>query len=304
LLAILLLIDPLLTCRSATKSIRSVNVRATSLTIGYLLISVLIGCKKGSRECVYPEKTTSTKSSSNKITQPAAHESPDSSSEEFEDEDDIDRLKAIPDDENLTDPQRPHSDVKSEYRRSSTGQSLSRQKSFNRPGSETPSLVQDKGPSPSPSTEGSVGYPTYSSGILTRPRGQVANLAPEQGGLINDWSHLPQDLQFYLSYFSENLTVNHFAIKHDSEDFLRTDFLDAALRNDALLHAVVGFSAFQHTLTNPQGRIQDFLQYYNKAVSLLLKTLTRGGRHNIGILLTMLQLATIEVSPLFYIIYY
>jgi uncharacterized membrane protein YfhO len=131
---------------------------------------------------------------------------------------------------------------------------------------------------------------------LTKPRGQVANLTPEQGGLMNDWSHLPQDLQFYLSYFSENLTVNHFAIKHDSEDFLRIDFLDAALRNDALLYAVVGFSAFQHTLTNPRGKMQDFLQYYNKAVSLLLRTLTRGGRHNVGILLTMLQLATIEVS--------
>lgn len=212
---------------------------------------------------------------------------------------------AIPDeDESQTSSQRAHGHVKSEYRRASTGQSMSRQKSFTRPGSETPSLVQDKGPSPSPSTEGSIGYPTYSLGILTRPRGQAANLTPDQGGLMNDWSHLPQDLQFFLSYFSENLTVNHFAIKHDSEDFLRTDFLDAALRNDALLYAAVGFSAFQYTLTNPKGKIQDFLQYYNKAVSLLLKTLTRGGRHNIGILLTMLQLATIEVSPLSHIISY
>jgi Fungal specific transcription factor domain len=113
---------------------------------------------------------------------------------------------------------------------------------------------------------------------------------------MNDWSHLPSDLQFYLGYFCENVTHNHYAMKHDSEDFLRTDFLDAALRNKALLHAVVGFSAFQHTLTNPRGRMQDFLQYYNKAVSFLLGLLTGGKRHNLGILLTILQLATIEVS--------
>jgi hypothetical protein len=275
-----------------------VNVRVLSIRNGRLLISVFYtGCRKGGRECVYPEKTTSTKPSGNKITQSAAHESPDSSDEEYEDDDDVDRLKAIPDeDESPTDSQRPRGHSKSENRRASMGQSLSRQKSFTRPESETPSLVQDKGPSPSPSTEGSIGYPTYSLGILTRPRGQLANLTPEQGGLMNDWSHLPQDLQFYLSLFSENLTINHYAIKHDSGDFLRTDFLDAALRNNALLYSVVGFSAFQHTLTNPRGKIQDFLQYYNKAVSLLLKTLTRGGRHNPGILMTMLQLATIEVS--------
>jgi hypothetical protein len=115
-------------------------------------------------------------------------------------------------------------------------------------------------------------------------------------GLRNKWSHLPKDLQFYLAYFCDNLTYNHYALKHDSGDFLRTHLLDAALRNDPLLYAVVGFSAFQYTLTNPRGQIQDFLQYYNKAVSLLLNRLKKGVRHNVGILLTMLQLATIEVS--------
>lgn len=257
----------------------------------------ILGCRKGGRECVYPEKTTSTKLGGNKALQPPAQERSDSSSEEYEDEDEVERSKAIPDeDDGISDAQQPHSLSKSENRRASVGQFLTRQKSFTRRESETPSLVQDKGLSPSPSTEGSVGYPAYSPGTLTRPRGQVPNLTPEQGGLMNDWSHLPPDLQFYLSYFCENVTHNHYAMKHDSEDFLQMDFLDAALRNEALLYAVVGFSAFQHTLTNPRGKMQDFLQYYNKAVSLLLRLLTRGERHNIGILLTMLQLATIEVS--------
>jgi hypothetical protein len=258
---------------------------------------VTLGCKKGGRECVYPEKTMPAKPSGNKNPQPAAQERSDSSTEEYEDEEEVEQSKAIPDeDDGLNNAQQPRGLSKSENLRASTGQSLNRQKSFTRRGSKTPSLVQDKGLSPSPSTEGSVGYPTYSAGAVTRPRGQVSNLTPEQGGLMNDWSHLPPDLQFYLSYFCENVTYNHYTMKHDSEDFLRMDFLDAALRNDALLYAVVGFSAFQHTLTKPRGRMQDFLQYYNKAVSLLLRLLTRGERHSIGILLTMLQLATIEVS--------
>lgn len=115
--------------------------------------------------------------------------------------------------------------------------------------------------------------------------------------MLNDWSHLPQDLQFFLTYFYQTLTYHHYSIKHDNCDFLRTHFLDAALKNDALLHAVVGFSAFQYTLHHPGGQINDFLQYYNKAVSLLLKSLKKGGQHDVGILLAILQLATIEVSP-------
>jgi hypothetical protein len=62
-----------------------------------------------------------------------------------------------------------------------------------------------------------------------------------------------------------------------------------------LLYAVVGFSAFQLTLKNPAGKIQDFLQYYNKAVSLLLNSLKKGERHNNSTILAILQLATIEV---------
>lgn len=115
--------------------------------------------------------------------------------------------------------------------------------------------------------------------------------------LRSDWSHLPPDLQFYLAYFYENVTHLHYSLKTDgNNNFLRTLFLDAALRNEALLHAVVGFSAFQLTLYNPDGKIQDFLQYYNKAVSLLLNSLKRGETHSTGTLLAILQLATIEVS--------
>jgi hypothetical protein len=179
--------------------------------------------------------------------------------------------------------------------RSGSSQTLSGQKSSTRFSSETPSLVPDKGASPTPSTEGSVGYSTYQT--LGISRQQKASFSSESGpgNLKSDWSHLPPDLQFYLTYFYENVTHLHYSLKYDSGNFLQTQFLDAALRNDALLHAVVGFSAFQRTLHNPEGKIEDFLPYYNKAVSLLLISLKRGERHDTGTILAILQLATIEV---------
>jgi len=124
--------------------------------------------------------------------------------------------------------------------------------------------------------------------------------ALDSDNLRSDWSHLPPDLQFYLEYFYQNLTHLHYSLKFDSGNFLTTRFLDAALRNDALLHAVVGFSAFQRTLHNPDGKINDFLQYYNKAVSLLLNSLRKGERHSNAMILAILQLATIEVRALDY----
>ncbi|TVY90139.1 Sterol uptake control protein [Lachnellula willkommii] len=247
-------------------------------------------CRKGARDCAYPEPSTSSKSSrssnSSKRFQTANRESPDSSSDDDEDEDEgMERLEAIPDeDESL---QSGTSTI--EFQSSGTGQSLNDRKSSTRHSSETPSLVQDKGASPTPS-EGSMGYPPQ---MLNDWRLKKPSSSPAASDKT-DWSYLPADIQFYLTYFCENINHLHYSLKHDSENFMRTQFLDAALENEALLYAIVGFSAFQRTLHNPQGRIRDFLQYYNKAVSLLLKSLKKGERHSNGTLLAILQLATIE----------
>lgn len=48
-------------------------------------------------------------------------------------------------------------------------------------------------------------------------------------------------------------------------------------------------------MKQPDGQIQDFLGYYNRSVSLLRKSLASGQRHTDATLLTILQLATIEV---------
>ncbi|TKA66725.1 hypothetical protein B0A49_10110 [Cryomyces minteri] len=67
-----------------------------------------------------------------------------------------------------------------------------------------------------------------------------------------------------------------------------------AIENEPLLYAVVGFAAYHHTLTKPNGKIQDFLRYYNRSVSLLRLSLQKNQKHTVATILTMLQLATME----------
>jgi len=69
-----------------------------------------------------------------------------------------------------------------------------------------------------------------------------------------------------------------------------------AIRDEALLYAVVGFAAYHYTLRNSSGKMKEFLQYYNRSVTLLLGFLKRKEKHTAATLLTILQLATIEVS--------
>lgn len=111
-----------------------------------------------------------------------------------------------------------------------------------------------------------------------------------------DWSFLPHELQFYLGYYYENITSYHYCMLGDADDFFRTILMSVAIRNEALLYAVVGFAAYHHALNNPNGQINEFLQYYNRSVSLLLSFLKKKEKHNVTTLLTILQLATIEVG--------
>jgi hypothetical protein len=222
-----------------------------------------------------------------------------SSSDDYDDEVDLERphLEAIPDEEEGYDlATNAGTASASDSQRGSISQPVGGYKSATRQSSETPSLVQDKGTPPTPSTEGSVGYPPYQTASGSRLKQKESILSSASDNLKIDWSHLPPDLQFYLNYFYTNITHLHYAIKFDSSNFLKTLFIDTALKNEALLYAVVGFSAFQRTLHNAEGKIQDFLQYYNKAVSLLLQSLRKGDRRSTGTLLAVLQLATIEVG--------
>jgi hypothetical protein len=113
---------------------------------------------------------------------------------------------------------------------------------------------------------------------------------PEDG----PWTHLPRDLQYYLNYFSQRLNCHHLFFKHDANHFVHSILIEHALRYSPLLYAVVGFAAFHLTVAR-NGKIQDFLGYYNKSVSLLRKSLFANETHTDATMLTVLQLATFEV---------
>lgn len=216
-------------------------------------------------------------------------DSPTSSAEDNEDyaEGDV-KLESIPD-EDEPDEQSPQATPPyASSRKASIASTLNLARTSTRHSSETPSLEGNKSSSPSVSTGTSAGMatPFYSTDLSTRP-------GP------TEWAHLPSDLRFYLDYFYENLTHYTYCMVLDVDDLCRTFLPSTAIRtgNEALLYAVVGFSAYHYTMQNPNGQIQDFLQYYNKSVTLLLNSFKKRERQSIATLLTILQLATIEVGP-------
>lgn len=93
------------------------------------------------------------------------------------------------------------------------------------------------------------------------------------------------------------MSHHHYAFKYDDGDFLRTTFLEVALNDGsaALLYAIVAFAAYHHSVERNDGNIATFLSYYNKSIAFLQQSLKRQ-RHNVATLLTILQLATIEVG--------
>lgn len=113
--------------------------------------------------------------------------------------------------------------------------------------------------------------------------------------MVPDLSHLPADLRLYLDYFYENITNHHYGVHKDFSDFFRTTFISLAVRSEPLLYAIVAFAAYHQTIRDPNGRLPSFLKYYNKSVTLLLGLLKNDEIHDLGTLLTVLQLATIEV---------
>lgn len=258
------------------------------------VLTILSGCRKGKRDCVYPEPSPNKKhptSQHSKDVGPSQRTSPTSSIEDYDDTDQDSKLTPIPDaDEDEDDSCHDHQSTTiaaGGLRRIKTTSSLnlSRIIAHNRQSSETPSYddINDSSPTVSSAT-------AHSFTPTTSPYQDLFS------AIKPDWTHLPADLRLGLDYFHENISHWNYGVHKDSSDFFRTTFLNLALRNEPLLHAVIGFSTYQRTLKDPDGKIEDFLKYYTHAVTLLLGLLKqKDARHDLGTLVTILQLATIEV---------
>jgi hypothetical protein len=252
---------------------------------------------KGGRECIFPEKPPSSKSSGR--SKAAAAESGSSSNEDEQSK----GLETILDNENESKSEKPArgpsvSSVKgksSPIPQKSSFQSLNTRK----PGrllSETPSSGKEKSHSPSTETTDassviSISQPLSSHGQLSSPSANEAT-ASAAG---TSWSHLSKDVRFYLTFHQERITHHHYFLKHDPKRFLHGELVDLALSYDPLLYAVVGFAAFHHALRQADGKVATFLNYYTRSVSKLRRSLQTGQQHHESVLLTILQLATFEV---------
>ena len=257
---------------------------------GYANAKLVTGCKKGSRECTYPEPRSTPKNfpgSKRDQTPTAPVDSISSSDGNGSSEE--------------PDPCRTKSEIQ-EPGASSLKVSQSSQASSK---SETPSLAEQPRPSVEHiKLESSLSPPTEDSSISTsagwseKPE-KSSSVSTDVSQEDRAWSHLSQDLQFYLEYHTTHLSYHHYFFKHDANHFLHNILVEHALQYDPLLYAVVGFAAFQLTVSRADGKIEDFLGYYNNSVSLLRKSLVKNQKHTDATMLTILQLATFEVRRTF-----
>jgi hypothetical protein len=158
-----------------------------------------------------------------------------------------------------------------------------------RDSSHTPGSFLDQ--STSPSTEASSIPPTIRPSMSRKGSVQTNKTGPATKGT----SAMARDLQFYLNYFRNHMSVHHYSLKRDTHGFLKGDFLSWATKFEPLKYAVAGYAAYFHTLAQPDGRMSNFLQFYNESVSRLRIAITKNKKQGLATFLTILQLASIEV---------
>jgi hypothetical protein len=232
----------------------------------------MAGCRKGKRECTYPGTPTSATSGS---TSKDSQDDASSATDDDYDDDPKSALPAIADDEDEEESE-PQSGV-SDTRKASEA-------SFPTTSKHT-----------SPATDKPSTFPRGPARPQAQRTSSRSSIKPAMSQ-NNRWSSLPKDVRVYLKYHRESMSHHHYGFKYDAGNFLKTTFLEIAMNDEsaALLYGVVAFAAYHHALKRGDDVISRFLSYYNKSISLLQQALTKK-RHSVAILLTILQLATIEV---------
>ncbi|KAL1296971.1 hypothetical protein AAFC00_004570 [Neodothiora populina] len=242
-------------------------------------------CRKGKRECVYPELTapSSAKASRGPLRR-GSTELHSPSSEGEHDSMDHERLPPIPDDEDS-----PETASSTTLVSSTTLPKVSRK--FSNASSSVSPYQSPRVRSPARESPNESRRPTSRPGLARQQSRQKLKHGNPQS---SKFSQLPSQVRFYINYHREHVTYHHYSMKTDPGDFLRTTFLEIALSYEPLLYAITAFSAYHHTLNKPDGHLEDFLGYYNKSVSLLRESLARTPKHSLATVLTILELATFE----------
>ncbi|KAM3512024.1 hypothetical protein MY11210_004350 [Beauveria gryllotalpidicola] len=229
-------------------------------------------CRKGGRDCVYPDPSISKGGSRQKesASTSASNQSPTSSNSEDAEHDDAKRsgaLDTIPDeDEDSTPPKHP---LKSKLVLQISDRNLCGNYSLS-PSSATATPVDQLLPGHQ--------QPDFHSLLMGD----------------QNLSNLPNDYQLHLQYLYENVTPHHYSLTNDTDNFFVRGMIIEASKNRLLLNAVVAFSSYLRSTEQPDAKLGDFLLYYNRSITLLLECIKEEQTHNLPTLLSILQLATIE----------
>ncbi|KAF2721947.1 hypothetical protein K431DRAFT_62442 [Polychaeton citri CBS 116435] len=230
-------------------------------------------CKKGKRECNYPETASSSSSRAARSVKA---------------KDDLDRDSSPSDDETARTGALAQV-LDEEEGGDQDDDSTTYESTSSRKASEASALTREKGLTPASATD--------STSASTRPALSRGNSQPViQPSIIEHvrWPGLPSDIKWYLSYHRNNISHHHYGFKYDGSNFLAETFLHIAMGDEALMYAVVAFAAYFYTLSREDGSIHEFLKYYDRSVTILLSSLGKRRKLRVSTLLTILQLATIE----------
>lgn len=266
-------------------------------------------CRKGNRECVYPTSTTGPASKSaprnvakTKASRPQSRGS-DSSGHVEADEatstlepivDEGEEAEGSPESSTYQSPTTTSGPTiptgsKSKLPKKKSNQSLRRRKAKPQTVTTTDPLPGRKESSSSPSTEASSRFGSISA------RSDSVGFYPFDAVGDPSTAHLPEDIRFYLSYHKDSINYRHYFLQSRSANFVSQTVIGYALQYEPLLYAIVGFSAYHHCVHTSTGKLFTFLKYYNRALSLLRRSLGSGEPYSEATLATVLVLTTFEV---------
>jgi len=255
------------------------------------------GCRKGNRECEFPQGTSSskrTKTGEHRTTaRTSAGETDESKLETIRDEsegeeDDHD------DDHEDEEEQAPPLKLSTKLHKPS----LARMRTKSLQGSPLPTQYRQKS-DPLSNVQGETNTPLTeaSASELETPPSAFATASKDPS---YRWMRLKPDLkpdmQMYLRFQYEHMNSYHYLCRLDPEDFFHVELIDLALQFEPLLYAVVAYAAYHHTLRLPdsEAHFKSFWKYYCKSIVKLRKWLLSNDDGSDLVLLTVLQLAVFE----------
>lgn len=236
------------------------------------MLTVGTGCRKGNRECDFPQNSSSTK----KI----KSSEPKSATSEVGAEDRLDTIADDSAEEDYDDEDDPPSTAPAATKSVSKRPNTSRTQ---RPRQQSTTSVQ-----------------TQATEISEQSTVQSSKSQLLTQNLVAKWKRLKSDLkpemEMYLRYQHEYMTYYHYLFRVDPEDFVHEELIELAMTFEPLLYAVVAFAAYHHTVRLPdsQASFSSFWKYYCKSIVKLRKYLESTEERSDAVLLTVLQLATFE----------